>query len=316
MANNHEKINATVLILTHNEECHIGRLLDCLGDKFASIIVIDSGSTDKTKKIAEQFDANIIENEWPGSHSAQINWAIKNIDIKTDWIIRLDADEIISSDVLVEIKNKLNNATTSIGGFIMKRGHIFLGKRIKHGGTFPTKITRIWRTGHGKCDGRLMDERIIIDNDFLLGSIDGVFWDHNLKGISEWIKKHNEYASKEAVEQFLRRRTNLKLKGRSFPNEPHLPYTKKFFEITPLPIRSLLYFLYRYILKGGFFDGLPGFFWHFLQGFWYRLLVDVKVTEIEKLYADNDMDIKDIIYNLTNYEVEESLYHSKNKSSS
>lgn len=305
MLNNPEKINATVLILTHNEERHIGRLLECLDSKFAAVIILDSGSTDETKKIAERFGASVVENEWPGSHSSQINWAIQNIDIKTDWTIRLDADEIIPSNMLNEIENKLSKASPSTGGFILKRGHIFLGKKIKHGGTFPTNIIRIWRTGHAKCDGSLMDERIVIDNGLLLEKIDGIFWDHNLNGISEWIKKHNEYASKEAVEQILRNRKNLNLKGRSMVYKPQQPFSKKFFEKMPLGIRSLMYFLYRYILRGGFFDGLPGFFWHFHQGFWYRLLVDTKVTEIEKFNARNDSDIKDIIYNFTNIEIEE-----------
>lgn len=311
MFNNHEKINATVLILTYNEERHIGRLLECLDNRFVSVIVVDSGSIDKTKDIAKKFGASIVENEWPGSHSAQINWTIQNIDIKTDWIIRLDADEIIPPNVLDEIKNKLNNALFSTGGFVMKRGHIFLGRKIKNGGTFPTKITRIWRTGHAQCDGRLMDERMIIDDDLLLESIDGVFWDHNLNGISEWINKHNEYATKEAVEQILRTRKNLNLKERNTLPELRLSFAKKFFEKMPIAIRSFIYFLYRYIFRGGFFDGLPGFFWHFLQGFWYRLLVDTKVTEIEKFYASNDADIKDIIYKFTNIEVVESTYSKK-----
>lgn len=297
------KINATVIILTLNERLHLERLLKTIINKFDSIVVIDSGSSDETVQIAKNYGANVIYNKWPGDHASQLNWAIDNANITSDWIVRIDADEILPDEVISELCSKLKNATPSIGGFEMKRGNIFLGRKIRYGGTFPTKIIRVWRTGRARCDGRLMDEKMIIDSDLAIDKIDAIFWDHNLNSLSQWIEKHNKYATNEAIEQILRRKNSLKLRGLIAKNSPNVSILKKFYEKSPRPIRALSYFFYRYIVRLGFLDGFPGFLWHFFQGFWYRLLVDAKVFEFENITGDNDQDMAKIISQNTKYDI-------------
>ena len=300
---NKKIIDATVIILTFNEELHIKRLLESIVGIFESIVIVDSGSTDDTLKIAHGYGVTVKHNKWPGDHASQLNWAIDNINITTKWVFRIDADEVLSDDVIVELGIKLKNTSPSIGGFEMKRGNIFLGKKIKYGGTFPTNIIRIWKTGKARCDGRLMDERMIIDDDLSIGKIDSVFWDHNLSSFSEWIEKHNKYSTKEAIEQILRKRKNLHLQGREDTSNPNISPLKRFYEKSPRPLRALSYFLYRYILRGGFLDGLPGFLWHFFQGFWYRILVDSKVIEFENLSGGDDAQMAKIISKYSNFVV-------------
>ena len=297
------KINATVIILTLNEKLHLERLLKSIINKFESIIVIDSGSTDGTVQIAKNHGANVIYNKWPGDHASQLNWAIDNVNISSEWTVRIDADEILPDEVIGELCTKLKNATPFIGGFEMKRGNIFLGKKIKYGGTFPTKIIRVWRTGKARCDGRLMDEKMIIDSDLVMDKIDAVFWDHNLNSLSQWIEKHNKYATNEAIEQILRQKNSLNLDGRRSKDNPNISILKKFYEKNPRHVRALSYFFYRYIIRLGFFDGFPGFLWHFFQGFWYRLLVDAKVVEFENLAGDNDQDMAKIISQHTGHDI-------------
>ncbi len=303
LVENKKIINATVIILTYNEELHIKRLLENLVGVFESIVIVDSGSTDNTVKIADKFGVIVKHNKWPGDHASQINWALENININTDWVIRIDADEVLPEDVIVELRKKLKNATPSIGGFEMKIGNIFLGRKIRYGGTFPLKIVRVWRTGKACCDGLLMDEKMIIDDDLSIDKIDSVFWNHNLNGFSVWVEKHNHYSTKEAIEQILRNRKNLYLQGREVSSNPNIQLIKRSYEKSPRSIRALLYFLYRYIFRGGFLDGLPGFLWHFFQGFWYRLLVDSKVIEFENLSGGDDAEMAKIISKYSDFVV-------------
>ena len=100
---NKKIIDATVIILTFNEELHIKRLLESIVGIFESIVIVDSGSTDDTLKIAHEYGVTVKHNKWPGDHASQLNWAIDNINITTKWVFRIDADEVLSDDVIVEL---------------------------------------------------------------------------------------------------------------------------------------------------------------------------------------------------------------------
>lgn len=286
----------TVIILTKDEKLHIERCLKRLDGIASRVIVVDCHSTDGTQEIARSLGAEVVEHKWPGNQAAQFNWAIDNLKIDTEWILRLDADEYLLPELIDEIKQKLPLISEDVNGVVFKRRHIFLDKWMK-GGIYPVKMLRIFRNGHGRYEQRMMDEHIK-----LLGGktieFDNDFCDHNLNNISWFCKKHVDYAIREAAEML---NTEYNLSGNAViedglaeqANKKHKrkqAYIKK-----PLFWRSFAYFLYRYFLKGAWRDGKEGFLFTFIQGWWYRTLVDAKIFEIKKKCGNDKDKIKALL---------------------
>ncbi len=262
-----------------------------------NIYVIDSFSTDKTVEICKDLGAVVLQNRWPGNQAEQFNWALDNINIKTEWILRLDADEYLLPELINELKNRLPKIPENISGVSLKRRHIFLGKWIKKG-TYPVIILRMFRNGKGRCEQRLMDEHLILSEGERI-TFDNDFVDHNLNTLMWWIEKHNNYAIREAVE-LLDLELNLSHK-QSDKEISRKEKDKKLYIKIPIFIRAFIYFCIRYIIKGGFLEGKEGFLWHFLQGLWYRTLVDAKVFEIKRHCNGNKQEI--INYINTTYNI-------------
>ncbi len=294
----------SIFILTYNEEQHIQRCIDSIQDIADSIFVVDSFSSDKTVEIAEKNGAVVYQNKWPNNHSKQVNWALENCDIRTKWVMRLDADEVLSPELAQEIKSELAQES-DVKGYILNRGHIFLGKKMMHGGNYPTRLMRLWEYGFGYCEDKLMDEHIVLSGDYKTKTLNGSFWDHNLNNITWWIEKHNVYSIKEAVMQLRKKHTtDVKADNNSNKQSKLKRFLKhSIYEKFPKSLRSFLYFMYRYIFRLGFLDGYEGLVWNFLQGFWYRFLVDVKVFEIEQKAKEQNISIKEVIKNEYGYEL-------------
>ena len=286
-------LDITAIILTYNEEMHIRRCLENVKQFAKTIYVIDSLSTDCTISIAESMGAIVVPHKWPGNQAAQFNWALENIVINTEWILRLDADEYLLPELIEELKEKVSTLEPDITGITFKRRHIFLDRWMKRG-TYPVMILRMFRKGKAVCEQRLMDEHIeLLEGENITFEHD--FVDHNLNDISWWAQKHVNYAVREAAELLdveyditgadsgTRNLSPATLKKRSLK----LKYARQ-----PLFGRSFAYFCYRYFLKFGFLEGKEGFLWHFLQGWWYRTLVDAKIFEIKKACGNDKEKIK------------------------
>ena len=156
-------LDLTVIILTYNEELHIRRCLENVTTIAKQIFVIDCFSTDKTVEIAESLGANVVQHHWPGNQAEQFNWALDNLPITTQWILRLDADEYLMPELVQELQEKLPSLPDDVSGVILKRRHIFLGKWMRRG-VYPVKLLRIFRHGKGMCEQRLMDEQILLQD--------------------------------------------------------------------------------------------------------------------------------------------------------
>ena len=276
-------MDITAIILTYNEELHLRRCLENVNQFAKKVYVIDSFSTDNTVGIAKSMGATVVQHKWPGNQAEQFNWALENIEIDTEWIFRLDADEYLLPELIEELQAKVPLLDENITGITFKRRHIFLGRWMKRG-TYPVMILRMFRTGKAVCEQRLMDEHIeLLEGENITFEHD--FVDENLNNLSWWAQKHVGYAVREAAElldieynitgndsgerhlsENTQRKRQLKLK-----------YAKK-----PLYWRSFAYFIYRYFFKFGFLEGKEGFLWSFMQGWWYRTLVDAKIFEIKK----------------------------------
>ena len=276
----------SAIILTYNESVHLERCVKSIQNYFNNIYVVDSFSTDQTKKIAEELPVIFLENKFI-NHSQQFNWALNKIDKNTDWVFRIDADEYITNDLGFEIVNKLEKIDKSINGIFIPRKIIFKGKLIRFGGINPTKVLRLFRYGYGSCDSRWMDEHIKVSGKTT--AFTNSIIDENLKSLTWWINKHNNYASKEAYELIklnqLTKKINNNLENRKI----------KYYYKTPIILRSFLYFIYRYFFNFGFLDGLRGFSFHFMQAFWYRLLVDMKYLEVMDKYKNKRYSLKQAI---------------------
>ncbi len=273
----------TVLILTYNEERHIARAIESLKPFAKKIVVIDSYSTDKTVDIAKSLGAEVLQNRWPGNHARQFQWGLDNTDISTEWIMKLDADEYVLKELADEISEKLPALENEICGIYMKRRVFFMGKWIKYGGYYPTWLLRVWRNGKGVMEQRWMDEHIKLKEGSII-RFDNDFVDDNLHGLTAWTEKHNHYATREAVD-ILNIIYGFMEDDGVAPNlfgtqEQRKRWLKRKYAAMPLFLRPMLYFTMRYFFKAGFLDGKEGLVWHFLQGGWYRFLVDAKIFEI------------------------------------
>ena len=289
-------LDLTVVILTKDEGLHIERCLKRLDGIASRILVIDCHSTDGTREIARSLGAEVVEHDWPGNQAEQFNWAIDNLKIDTEWVLRLDADEYLLPELLEEIRQKLQTVPKGVNGIVFKRRHIFMDRWMR-GGIYPVKMLRLFRNGHGRYEQRMMDEHIkLLDGKTL--EFDNDFCDHNLNNISWFCKKHVDYAIREAAEML---NTEYNLSGNAEiesglddqANKKHLrkqAYIKK-----PLFWRSFAYFIYRYFIKGGWRDGKEGFIFTFIQGWWYRTLVDAKVFEIKRKCGDDREKIKNLL---------------------
>lgn len=289
----------SVFILTYNEELHIERCIESVKKITNRIYVIDSFSSDRTVALAEQAGATVYQNDFI-DHASQVNWALKCCNFNTTWVMRLDADEIISPALSDELNLILPDLDASISGLYVKRKVYFMNRWIKHGGYYPTWLLRVWRNGCATCEQRIMDEHINLLNGKVINLKSDII-DNNLNNLTWWTSKHNNYATKEAFEtlnqiyQFKVMSDNIKPRviGSQVSRKRWLKY--KYAKL-PLFIRPFIYFFYRYFLKFGFLDGVQGLIWHFLQGFWYRFLIDAKIYDIyRKSGKDKDEIFKVLI---------------------
>jgi glycosyltransferase involved in cell wall biosynthesis len=275
------KLPISVIILTKDEELNLPHALQSVAHWVQKIFVVDSHSTDRTRAIAEEFGAEIVTHDFI-NQADQFNWALDTLTIDTEWILRLDADEVISESLWEEIAEEIKKVPEQVTGFYLPRRVYFMGRWIKHGGYYPTYILRLFRKGKARSEERAMDEHII-----LLGGesreCTNDFKDDNHKNLHWWIQKHNNYALREAQAIIGGEGENALSSNLSGSQAERKRWLKlNIYNRLPLFVRPTLYFLYRYFILLGFLDGKEGAIFHFLQGFWYRFLVDAKVFEMRR----------------------------------
>jgi len=285
------KRDFSFIILTYNEELHLPRLLASIQILNAPLFILDSGSTDQTLNIAQQYKATIHHHAFE-NHPKQWDYALKHFDIQTPWVIGLDADHIVSPELLQHLELFNDADYRSVDGIYFNRKNYFKGRWIKYGGYYPKYMLKMFRPNKGFSDlNENMDHRFIVPGNTLVWK-NGHLIEENLKEneISFWISKHNRYSDLVAEEEFERR---LQLRGQTQkgkffgdPNE-RVNFLKQIWWKCPLYLRPFLYFSYRMIFKLGFLDGRTGIIFHFLQAFWYRLLIDIKIDEKIKLHNKN-----------------------------
>jgi len=292
------KNNLSIIILTYNEELHLERCLESIKSISNGIYIVDSFSDDRTLEIAQNKNAKVYQNKWPGNHAEQVNWALETLPIETEWVMRLDADEYLTDKLVEEIKENLENTEAGVNGYILNRRVYFKKKWMKHGGNYPVKLLRMWRNKKALCEQKFMDEHmVLIEGETKEFKYD--FIDENLRDISWWTEKHNSYATREMIDTLINK---YELEGKKLDISGDIGFQanlkrkfKKIYQNFPLFLRPFIYFFYRYFIKLGILDGKEGLIWNFLQGLWYRFLVDTKIYEVEKLNKKNKVKIKEYL---------------------
>lgn len=283
-------VDLTVLILTKNEEKNLKKCVESFKGIASRFVIVDSFSDDKTKELSmelsKEVNLDFYEHKFE-NYAKQLNWGLENTDITTKWTMRIDADEELTEELAYEMDEKLNNIEEGINGIIVKRRTYFLGKWIKHGGVYPMKVLRIFRTGKAFCEAKIMDEHMILKEGTSVEFKNDIK-DFNTKDIDWWTHKHNWYSNREVLDYEENVLYKNKAKGvmeESFSGNQaqrkRFIKNKGYYNL-PLFFRAKLYYFYRYYLRLGFLDGKEGKIYHFLQGYWYRFLVDSKIYETTK----------------------------------
>ena len=268
----------SVVIISHNEEANIARTLasvqGLVSDGKGEIIVVDSGSTDRTVEIAKSYGAKVFIEEWKG-YAAQKNSALDNA--RGDWVLSLDADEEVEPDLATTIKitlakwDEVDQYARSKGyrprdvhknfqvwhelddahsletdcyhdGFFLRRKNFFLGRWVKHGGFWPDPKLRLFRRGLGRADDRAVHETFRVDGEVAAGIGKGALLHHSYPTLADYLDHMNRYSSLGAEMVAARGRVR--------------------FSAFNVVVRPLATFIYNYLLRLGFLDGREGLLLH------------------------------------------------------
>jgi glycosyltransferase involved in cell wall biosynthesis len=276
-------VAVSVIVLTFNEGANLEACLSAVRNWAPEIFVVDSGSTDNTLQIAESHGALIFKHPFE-SHARQWEWALSNLPLHGDWILGLDADQVVSPELAREIQTLDSPRFREVDGIYLNRRQIFRNQWIRHGGYYPKYLLKMFRPGRA-----ITDENDLVDHHFhVSGPVAKLKYDlieANRKedDISFWIEKHNRYAKKLALEEFRRRQGQrpdpIRAAWLGNPDQRTLRMKKLWLHM-PLYLRPFIYFFYRYFLRLGFLDGREGAIFHFMHAFWFRLLVDINLDDL------------------------------------
>jgi glycosyltransferase involved in cell wall biosynthesis len=261
-------MNLSVVIITFNEEANLARTLESVkplvADGKGEIIVVDSGSTDRTVEIANSFGARVFVEEWKG-YAAQKNSAIDKA--TGEYILSLDADEELNAEGAGEIEQTLRYppaihkivhrapdghlAPVYLNGFWIARRNYFLGRWIKHGGFWPDRKLRLFRRGRGRLkESAAVHETVDVDEHRGGGitvtsrRLRGFLLHHSYPTLSDYIEHMNRYSSLGAETVVAKQNGRVR------------------FSVINIVLRPLATFIYNYFFRLGFLDGREGLLLH------------------------------------------------------
>ena len=226
----------SVAIVALNEEANLGRTLESV--RWADeIVLVDSGSTDRTCEIARQYRARVVVEPWRG-YAAQKNYALELC--HQEWILSLDADEEVSSGLAEEIRGVVGDPK-ALDGYSMPRKNLFLGRWMRHGGFYPDPKLRLFRRGIGYSTGRDPHDRFELNNGGHAGRLRNPLIHHTYPTLYYYLEHMNRYSS-------VWNRVAGAKPGR--------------FSLNAIVLRPLATFLYNYFFRLGFLDGREGLLLH------------------------------------------------------
>ena len=275
------KAPLSVVILTYNEEVNLPDSLESLKGLDCEIFVVDSGSTDRTVQIAQAAGAKAVDHPFH-NYADQRNWAQRNLPIRSDWVLHLDADERLTPDLVEEINHAVSHPPDGVDGFLLRKRTIFMGRWIKHGGHYPSYHLRLFRRDKGYCEDRLYDQHFLVEGG--VQTLKQDYLDVLTPDLSTWTVRHVRWAGLEATQMMNdhKRENRVRPSLSGNPIERRRWWRESLYARFPLFARAFLYWIYRYFIRLGFLDCKEGLIFHFLQGCWYRFLVDAKLYELRR----------------------------------
>jgi glycosyltransferase involved in cell wall biosynthesis len=278
-------IPLSVLVTTRDEEANVERCLRSVHGFADQVFVLDSESTDRTVEIAEAYaEVHTLAYDHTRIIPWIFQWGLDNLPLRNDWVLILEADQAVTPALQREIAALLARPEgIREDGFYIHRRQIFRGKPLRFGGYGSKLLLKLFRRSRSELDPVEQDTRVYVRG--RTSRLRAPLEEWNLKedSIQFYLHKHLRYAEAFAQEELERRRRGLRWLAtpRLFgtPDERVLWLKARYYRM-PLFVRPMLYFVYRYFFLLGILDGKTGFVFHFLQAFWFRLIVDIRLEEL------------------------------------
>ncbi len=281
--------NIEVMILSFNEAANLPHALASVMGWADAVYVVDSGSNDGSQEIARKAGAQVIHRPWLG-YARQKNWGLENLPIASDWVFILDSDESITPelrDEMIAIAAR-PAAQTPDAGFYVNRLTKFMGAPIRHAGFFPSYNLRFFRRGSARYEDREVHEHMVVQGP--TSRLRHYMLHEDRRGLEHFIAKHNRYSTLEARE--LIREMARTPADRATRLERGIA-TRRWLKtnvLPRLPFSGIWRFLYMYVVRLGFLDGVAGFRFCLLLAM-YDTFISLKLAELRSLGADRNLEL-------------------------
>lgn len=223
----------SLVVIAHNEEIALENCLQSCVDLVDEVIIVDSGSTDQTQLIAEKYNAKFTYQEWLG-FGPQKNYAVKLA--KNDWVLCLDADEFLTSELALEIRNELNQPQAN--AYQLVRCNKFLGRYLRHGAGYPDRSVRLFNRQFANWSNDLVHEKVEVINNSKVVTLKHDYLHNSGEDFMKYLHKQDRYTTTQALKMF---------------------EINKSVKLSKLFFSPVVHFIKYYILKRGFMDGVAGF---------------------------------------------------------
>jgi glycosyltransferase involved in cell wall biosynthesis len=269
------KTRVSVIVPVKNEADNLTRCLPAL-DWADEVLVVDSQSTDATADIAERFGAQVVQFHFNGRYPKKKNWALDNLPFRNEWVLIVDADEVVGSELAREIADRI--VRDEADGYYLNSRYFFLGRHIRHCGYSSCWNLRLFKHLLGRYEkipdgtgGRAGDNEAHehVELEGRVVRLTNELEHHAYPTIAVWVEKHNRYAIWEAA---------LAERVINEPIPRNIGGVQRFKRLLKkiawrLPLRPLVRFVYAYVLRLGVLDGKPGFYFCGLLAFYDFLAV-------------------------------------------
>jgi glycosyltransferase involved in cell wall biosynthesis len=288
----------TVLIAARDEEVNLPTCLDTLGPA-EQVVVLDSHSTDSTVEIARERSADVVQFDYTGGYPKKRQWALGTLDIGTEWVFLLDADERVPEELWEEIREVIMRSNPD-DAYLITKGFHFLGQQFRYGG-FSHDAVLLFRTGCARFEKLIDDpsgldmevhERLIVDGS--VGVLDTPLVHEDFKGLESYIDRHNRYSTWEAHLRL------AYLKDKTYGPESveadlfgDAQERRRFLKKIAIrtPFEPILWFLYHYVVCFGFLEGRPGLIASQIRRH-YIAHVRAKMYELRRQFEEKEEEIK------------------------
>jgi len=276
----------SVIVPARNEARNLPRCLASLAS-VGEIYLVDSESTDETVRIAESYGAKVVQFHYCGGWPKKRQWAMDTLPLAYDWILLLDADEVLTPELAAEIRSAIQ--APDVDGYYIALEMYFLGRRLRHSGASFWKLS-LFHKGLGRFECRLQDqttsmadmevhEHVIVNG--RTRRLQHPLVHHNVESLDRYIRKHNEYSNWEACVWLDGNRNDEQIQPSLWGTQAERRrwLRRHFFELPGSPV---LFFLYRYFARLGFLDGVPGLIYCVFQGVQF-FHIKAKIYELRAL---------------------------------